>query len=112
MVARVTHYRIRPGKIDEFTAILKPLTAAMDKLKGFRVLLVLQGEEPTGQDAMAISVWDSADDMKDSDSNTHYYHVISKLISCCESFSPMHQQEVLLSKFANPKADSRKKKKA
>ena len=39
--------------------------------------------------------------MRDSDSNTHYYHVISKVISCCESFSPMHQQEVLVSKFAN-----------
>jgi heme-degrading monooxygenase HmoA len=111
MVARVTHYRIRPGKIEEFTTTVKTLTAAMDKLKGFRVLLVLRGEDPTSQDAMAISVWDSADDMKDSDSNTHYYHVISKLISCCESFSPMHEQEVLLTKFADPKAALRKKKK-
>jgi heme-degrading monooxygenase HmoA len=101
MVARVTHYRIRPGKVEEFVATVKTLTAAMDKLKGFRVLVVLRDEEAGSHDAMAISVWDSADDMRDSDSNTHYYHVISKVISCCESFSPMHQQEVLVSKFAN-----------
>ncbi len=101
MVARVTHYRIRPGKLEEFSATVQSLTAAMDKLKGFRVLLVLRGDESSGQDAMAISVWESAEDMKDSDSNSFYYHVVSKLIGCCESFSPMHEQEVMVSKFAN-----------
>ncbi len=101
MVARVTHYRIRPGKLEEFSATVQSLTAAMDKLKGFRVLLVLRGDESSGQEVMAISVWDSAEDMKDSDSNSFYYHVVSKLIGCCESFSPMHEQEVMVSKFAN-----------
>ena len=101
MVARVTHYRIRPGKLDEFAAPLQSLTAAIDKLKGFRVLLVLRGEESSSQDAMAISIWDSAADMKDCDNDTFYYHVLSQLIGCCESFSPMHEQDVLVSKFPN-----------
>jgi len=81
---------------------LKSLTAAIDKLKGFRVLLLLRGEEESSHDAMAISIWDSVDDMKDSENDSYYYHVISKLIGCCESFSPMHEQEVLASKFASP----------
>jgi heme-degrading monooxygenase HmoA len=101
MVARVTHYRIRPGKLDEFTATVQSLTAAMDKLKGFRVLLVLRGDETASQEVTAISTWDSIEDMKDSDSDSFYYHVVSKLIGCCESFSPMHEQEVMVSKFAN-----------
>ena len=101
MVARVTHYRIRPGKLEEFSATVQSLTAAMDKLKGFRVLLVLRGDESSSQEAMAISIWDSVEDMKDSDSDSFYYHVVSKLIGCCESFSPMHEQEVMVSKFAN-----------
>ncbi len=101
MVARVTHYRIRPGKLDEFTATVQSLTAAMDKLKGFRVLLVLLGDEAASQEVTAISTWDSIEDMKDSDSDSFYYHVVSKLIGCCESFSPMHAQEVMVSKFAN-----------
>lgn len=42
MVARVTHYRIRPGKLQEFTATVQSLTAALHKLKGFRVLFVLR----------------------------------------------------------------------
>ncbi|HXN16939.1 MAG TPA: antibiotic biosynthesis monooxygenase [Candidatus Binatus sp.] len=102
MVARVTHYRIREGKVDEFVATVRSLTAAMDKLKGFRVLLVLHGEDKSSREAMAISVWDSAEDLRDSDNNTFYYHVLARVLSCCESFSPMHQQEVLVSKFANP----------
>ena len=101
MVARVTHYRIRPGKVDEFTASVQSLTAAIDKLKGFRTLLVLRGQESSSLEAMAISVWESAADMKDCDNDSFYYHVVSQLIGCCESFSPMHEQEVLVSKFAN-----------
>ena len=101
MVARVTHYRIRPGKLDEFTATVQSLTGAMDKLKGFRVLLVLRGDEAASQEVTANSTWDSVEDMKDSDSDSFYYHVVSKLIGCCESFSPMHEQEVMVSKFAN-----------
>jgi heme-degrading monooxygenase HmoA len=101
MVARVTHYRIRPGKVAEFTATVQSLTAAIDKFNGFRVLLVLRGDESSGQEAMAISIWESAEDMKHCDNDSFYYHVISKLIGLCESFSPMHEQEVLVSKFAN-----------
>ncbi|MGA2510022.1 MAG: antibiotic biosynthesis monooxygenase [Candidatus Acidiferrales bacterium] len=102
MIARVTHYRIRRGKVEEFTATVESLMAAMDKLAGFRVLLVLRGEDPAGRDAMAISVWDSAEDIKSSDNDTFYYDVMARLVGCCEGFSPMHQQEVLVSKFANP----------
>lgn len=101
MIARITHYRIREGKLEEFASTVKSLTAAMDKLAGFRVLLILRGEESGSRDAMAISVWDSAVDLKNSDNNEFYYDVLSHVLSCCESFSPMHQQEVLVSKFAN-----------
>jgi len=101
MVARVTHYRIRPGKLEEFTSHVESLSSALDKFKGFRVLLVLRGEEESTQEAMAISIWDSSEDMRHTDSDSFYYRAISRLIGCCESFSPMHEQEVLVSRFAN-----------
>jgi heme-degrading monooxygenase HmoA len=102
MVSRVTHYRIREGKLEEFAATVQSLTDALAKLKGFRVLLILRGEAPGSRDAMAISVWDSALDLKNCDNNEFYYDVLSRVLGCCESFSPMHQQEVLVNKFANP----------
>ena len=101
MVSRVTHYRIRPGKVEEFAATVKSLTAAMDKLPGFRVLLVLRGEDEESRDAMAISVWETAADLTNSDNDAFYYEVLAQVMRCCESFSPMHRQEVLVSKFAS-----------
>ena len=103
MVARVTHYHIRPGKVEEFVATVQSLIPAMDKLRGFRALIVLRGEDPDSRAAMAISVWDSAEDLKNSDNDAFYYDVLARLLKCCEGLSPMrHEQEVLVSKFANP----------
>ena len=98
MVSRVTHYRIRPGKVEEFAAIIAPLIAAMDKLPGFRVLLVLRGEGEESRDAMAISVWDSAADLQNSDNDAFYYEVLGttaellrKLLADAPAGSPGQQ---------------------
>jgi heme-degrading monooxygenase HmoA len=100
MVARITRYRIRPGKMEEFAATVEAVTARLDKLEGFRVLVILRGEDPSGREATAISVWDSVDHMKSSESDKFYYDAIKRLIGYCESFSPMHQHEVLKIKLA------------
>ena len=102
MVARITRYRIRPGKIEEFAATQQALIPAMDKLHGFRFLLILRAEDKVSREAMAISVWDTAADVKNSENDDFYYGLLAKLLNSCESFSPMHVQEVLLSKFATP----------
>ncbi len=102
MIARVTRFRIRLGKVEEFAAMAESLMVAMDKLAGFRVLLLLRGEDPSGRDATSISVWDSAEDLNNSENDTFYYDALVRVMGCCESFSPMHQHEVLKSKFAIP----------
>jgi hypothetical protein len=102
MVSRVTQYRIRSGKVEEFTSIVESLIPSMDRLKGFRVLLMLLGPDPGSREATAISVWETSADMKDSDNDEFYFHTVAKLLACCESFSPMHEQKVLVSKFAKP----------
>jgi heme-degrading monooxygenase HmoA len=102
MVARVTRYRIRAGKVEEFVATIDSLMASLDTLAGFRVFLLLRGEDPRVRDATAISVWDSAENMKSSENNALYYGAIQTLMACCESFSPMHEHEVLKSKFPTP----------
>ncbi len=62
MVARVTHYRIRPGKLGEFKATAQSLTATIDKLKGFRVLRCYEPTNHLAKRPVAISIWDSAAD--------------------------------------------------
>ena len=100
MIARITQFRIRPGKVEEFAAMAENLMAAMGKLDGFRALLLLRGDDPSGRDAMSISVWDSAEHLKSSENDKLYYAGLARLMTCCESFSPMHQHEVLKSIFA------------
>lgn len=99
MIARVTSYRIRPGREDEFNAIVESAMAQMDHLKGFRGLVVLGSEDPASPDATAISLWDSVEDMKSGESNKFYYEALARAANCCESFSPMHQHVVLKTKF-------------
>lgn len=101
MIARVTRYRIRLGKVEEFASRAETLMAAMEKLAGFRVLLLLRGDDPGGRDATSISVWNSAEDLKSSENDTFYYDALSRVMNCRESFSAMHQHEVLKSKFAS-----------
>jgi heme-degrading monooxygenase HmoA len=110
MVARVTHYRIRPGKVEEFAAVLESLVANIDKIRGFRGLLVLRGPDEDSREAMAMSVWETTADLRDCDNNDFYYHAIARLISYCESFSPMKEQEVLVSKFPSAKVAPKTKK--
>jgi hypothetical protein len=81
---------------------VKSLIPALDRLKGFRVLLMLQGADPASREATAISVWESSADLRDSDNDEFYYHAIAQLLKCCESFSPMREGEVMVSKFAQP----------
>jgi hypothetical protein len=72
----------------------------MDRLSGFRVLLMLHGTDPGSREATAISVWDSFADLRNSDNDEFYYHAVARLLTCCESFSPMREQKVMVGKFA------------
>jgi heme-degrading monooxygenase HmoA len=101
MVARITRYRIRAGKEEEFQTTIESLMSTLDKRAGFCFFLLLHGEDPRDRDVTSISVWDCAENMTSSENTTFYYEVVKTLISCCESFSPMHQHEVLKTKFAH-----------
>ena len=101
MVARITRYRIRAGKEEEFAATMECLMRALDELAGFRIFLLLHAEDPHGRDVTSISVWDCAENMTSSENTAVYYETVKTLIGCCESFSPMHQHEVLKTKLAH-----------
>ncbi len=100
MWARVTHYRILPGKLEEFTAAADSLMPVVQKVKGFRLALVLKGDARDRQEATTVSVWESLEDLRAGDNNVFYYQAIARLLRCCEGFPTMDEQEVLVSEFA------------
>jgi len=101
MVARVTRYRIRAGKEEEFASTIEWWISYLDTLAGFQFYLLLRGEDPHGRDVTSISVWDCVENMTSSENTTVYYESVKTLIACCESFSPMHYHDVLKTKFAH-----------
>ncbi len=100
MYARVTQYRILPGKIEQFTAAVDTLMPAIHRLKGFRFLLVLRGPEKDRPGATAISVWETLDDLHAGDNNVFLNQALARVLGCCDGFPTIREQEVLLSEFA------------
>jgi len=70
MVARVTRYRIRAGKEEEFASTIEWWISYLDTLAGFQFYLLLRGEDPGGRDVTSISVWDCAENMTSSENTT------------------------------------------
>jgi heme-degrading monooxygenase HmoA len=102
MYARVTQYKIHPGKLDQFTATVDSLMPAIHQLAGFRLVLVLRGTARDKPDALIVSVWDSIENLHASDNNVFLNQALARLMSCCEAFPTIREQEVLLSEFATP----------
>lgn len=102
MHARVTRLRILPGKIEQFTKAVDSMVPAARKQQGFRALLVLRTGDESHPEATTVSVWESLDDLRASESNMFYFEALARLFSCCEGYPIMHEEEVLLSEFASP----------
>jgi heme-degrading monooxygenase HmoA len=105
MHARVTHFRILPGRLPEFQAAVDSVLPLLQKQKGFRALLVLHTSEGAKPEVTNISLWESFEDLKNSEKNMFLYQALSRVLSFCEGFPSIREHEVLISDFA---ADSSK----
>jgi hypothetical protein len=75
------------------------------KQTGYHSALVLgAGEEE--REATVISIWNSLQDLRASESNMFYFGALAKLFACCEGYPLMHEEEVLVSEAAAPRAQS------
>jgi heme-degrading monooxygenase HmoA len=101
MVARITRYRIRPGKEKEFQTTIERWMCQLDTLAGFHFFLLLNAEDPRAREVTSISVWDSVENMTSGENTSIYYESVKALIGVCETFSPTHHHDVLKTKFAH-----------
>jgi heme-degrading monooxygenase HmoA len=100
MHARVTHVHIQPGKVEDFTGGLDSIVPMIRQQAGFRAMVVLRNDTGKTPAATVITVWDSLADLKASEKNLFLYQALSRVLSFCEEFPSIREQEVLLGEFA------------
>lgn len=95
MHARVTQFRILPGKLDDFRAAVQSLIPLLNRQSGFRNLIVLRTTDGPAPEATVISVWNSLSDLKASEKNLFLYQAISRVLEFCEGFPLIREHEVI-----------------
>ena len=100
MNARVSQYRIIPGKIEEFARAVDSVRPLIRKQEGFRALITLRTGDTAAPEAMIISVWDSLEELRASEKSMFLYQALSRLLGLCQGFPAIHEHEVLASEFA------------
>ena len=99
MHARVTKFRIQPGKLDDFRAASESIRPIIRKQAGFRALVVLRTSEAP-LEATVVSVWNSLEDLRGSEKNLFLYQAISRVLAFCEGFPMIKEHEVITGEFA------------
>ena len=99
MQARVTQFRILPGKLDEFAAAVESMVPLAHEQTGFRGFIVLRSDTAGKPETQVISLWSSLEDMRHSERNVYFYQAITRLLSCSEGFPVIREHEVLISDF-------------
>jgi heme-degrading monooxygenase HmoA len=78
MYARVVTSQLKPGKRDEWIAILRDsIVPAVKQQKGFKGFVVLA--DPNADKGIAYSVWETEADLKATEASGFYQEQIAKL---------------------------------
>ena len=103
MHARVTHFRILPGKLEEFSAAVKSLIPLLHKQQGFRGIFVVHTQTTDPIEVETISMWDSLEDLAATEQNLYFYQALSRVQAFAQGFPSIHVHRVLVSEI--PTAD-------
>jgi heme-degrading monooxygenase HmoA len=104
MYARVWRAGILPGKVEEFAAAINSVRPILRGQPGFCGLLVLRSG-PGALEATVVSVWNSIDDLRNSEATT-FQQTVVKILSYCEPRPVMREEEVVVSDFASDNLDN------
>jgi heme-degrading monooxygenase HmoA len=90
MYARVTHFRILPGK----------LVPEIQGQKGFRGVLVVHTQTSDPIEVEVLSLWETQEDLDATEKNLSFYHALARVQGFAQGFPSIHVHRVLVSKFA------------
>jgi heme-degrading monooxygenase HmoA len=99
MYARVTQYRVKPGKSDDFVAALSASIPLMHDQRGFVALLVMRNPGINSPDLRVLTVWDSEEELLASERNLYFYQAVSRALEFSDGFPSIREEEIVLSDF-------------
>ena len=100
MYARVTQFRILPGKLPEFSTAVQSLTPELVKQKGFRGILVVHTQEADPIEVEVLSLWNTKEDLDATEQNLSFYQALASVQGFAQGFPAINIHRVLVSKFA------------
>lgn len=104
MYARVWKVGILPGRVEKFTTAANAMMPILRAQPGFRGCVVLRTGPGEGLEATVISMWESIDALRESETQL-FQEALVNFLSNCERHPHMREEEVLLSDFAVPSLD-------
>lgn len=99
MYARVWRFSIRPGKLEEFSELVRTLVPEARKERGFRGFLVLRGHREEPPECTMIGLWQSRAHLRESDHGLFLPRALAHLITCCTGFPLIQEHQVLVDEF-------------
>ena len=101
MYARVTHFRILPGKLADFSVAVQSLMPEVQKQKGFRGLLVVHTQTADPIEVEVLSLWNTQEDLDATEKNLSFLSCAGASARFCaglsfDSCSPGADQQVRL----------------
>ena len=102
MYARVWKLSVLPDKVEQFTAACRSVGALNRKRAGFRGLVILRGGQRDAPESTVVSVWDSLEALRASESAA-FQKAVARALRCCKRGSTLSEEEILIWEFADPK---------
>jgi heme-degrading monooxygenase HmoA len=72
-------------------------------------MVVLRGGQRDTPESTVVSVWDSLEDLRASESDA-FQKAVARAIACCKAGAVLREEEILIWEFASPSKNKSKKK--
>jgi quinol monooxygenase YgiN len=106
MYARTWRFTILPGKLDEFVESVRTLMPEAKKERGFRGFMLFRSlyNDPKPRCTM-IGLWQSRAHLRASDEGLFLPRALAHLITCCDGYPIIQEQDVLFSEILREQDD-------
>jgi heme-degrading monooxygenase HmoA len=110
MYARVWKISVLPENVPPFASSCRSVGVLNSSKEGYCGLLVLRGGPLDSPDATVVSLWDSLEALRASESD-QFQSAVAQALACCQPGVVLREEEVLVWEFPSSKKKTASAKK-